>query len=146
MVVWVGSLRRWQRQRSGTTAARQSNSEVTLRDVQMCCETTHSATCIRIRIQVAECVVPQHVRTPSNELQNHPFRNMYTDPYTYSEMGSFATYWEVSECVAEPPIPQLVYGSVYTLRNGWFRNKNSSKIRNLPKYTINLTIDDIYLK
>jgi len=32
------------------------------------------------------------------------------------------------------------------LRNGWFRNKNSSKIRNLPKYTINLTIDDIYLK
>ena len=61
-------------------------------------------------------------------------------------MGGSATHWEVSERVAEPPIPQLIYGSVYTLRNGWFCNKNSSKTQNLPKYTTNLTIDDTYLK
>jgi len=54
-VVWVGSLRR-RRRRSGTTVARRSSSEVTQRDIQMCCETTHSAICIRIRIQIAEWV------------------------------------------------------------------------------------------
>ena len=55
-------------------------------------------------------------------LQNHPFCNMYTDPYTCCRMSGSATHWEVSEHVVEPPILQLVYGSVYMLRNGWFRN------------------------
>jgi len=36
------------------------------------CGTTHSATCIRIRKQVAEYVVPQYVQTFSHELRNHP--------------------------------------------------------------------------
>ena len=67
-------------------------------------------------------MVPQHVRTPPNKLRNHPFRNMYTDPYTCCGMGGSATHWEVFERVAEPPIPQFVYGFVYMLRNGWFRN------------------------
>ena len=43
------------------------------------------------RIQVAEWVVPQHVRTPPNELWNHPFRNVYTDPYTRCRMGGSET-------------------------------------------------------
>jgi len=90
VVVWVESLLR-RRRRSGTTVARQSSNGITLRGVQMYCETTHSITCIQIRIQVAEWVVPQHVWTPPNELRNHVFRNMYMDPYTCYGMGSSAT-------------------------------------------------------
>jgi len=55
-------------------------------------------------------------------LRNHPFRNMYTDPYTSYGMGGFATHSDTSQWVAEPPIPEYVYGSVYMLRNGWFCN------------------------
>jgi len=135
--------RRWQR--SETMTVRQSSSGITLRGIQMCYGTTHSATCIWIRIQVAKWVVPQYVRTPPNELRNHPFRNVYTDPYTHCGMGDSVTHWEVSERIAEPPIPQLVYGSIYMLRNGWFRNKNSSKISH-PQITDPMKSPQIHYK
>jgi len=77
--------------RSRTTAARRGSSGVTLQGVQMCREIIHSATYIRICIQVAEWMVLQHVRTPPNELRNYPFRNVYTDPYTCYRMGGSAT-------------------------------------------------------
>jgi len=63
----------------------------TFRHLPMFCRTTRSATCIRIRIQVAEWVVPQHIGRCPNVLWNHPFCNLHTDPYTRCGMGGSAT-------------------------------------------------------
>jgi len=55
-------------------------------------------------------------------LRNHPFCNVYMDPYTSCGMGGSATRSDTSQWVAEPPISQHVYESVYIFQNGWFRN------------------------
>jgi len=80
-----------------------------------------------ILIFVAEPPIPQRVYRSLYMLRMW-FRNTFGHlPICYG-MSDSATHWEVSKHIAEPSILQLRYGCVYTLRNGWFQNKNSWKI------------------
>jgi len=72
----------------------------------MSCGTTRSVTCIQIRTNVAEWVIPQHITRCSNVLRNHPFHNVYTDLYASYGMVGFVICLDTSQCVAEPLIPQ----------------------------------------
>ena len=77
----------------------------------LCCETTHSATYIRIRKEVAKWVVPQNIGRCSNVLRNGWFHNTFEHLPMCSETTHSAT-------------PRFVC----KLRNGWFRNSFHTEI------------------
>ena len=76
-----------------------------------CYGTTHSATCIWIRIQVAEWVVPQHVRTPPNKLRNRWFRNSLGGVRTYCRTTLSATCIRIRIHVAKWVVSQHIWTS-----------------------------------
>ena len=137
VVVWVGSLRWWRQRRSRTTATWWSNSGVTLRDVQMCCETTHSATYIRICIQVEEWWVPHMLR-------NGWFRNSLggvwtccgtTNSATCIQICIHVTEWVVSQQkqFQNTKSPQIHYKSY----NRWYLPQM------IVKYSVNWRVTKI---